>query len=130
MINTNGVLGMKMIKNNSFLSSRLVTVFVLISALLSACKAMGKSVMTVPAGAKAGDLILESCTYEADKTEYVADCGILVVPENWGDHNSLLIALPVTRVHALSENPGCDFGLVADWFVLPDPLHPSSNSAS
>ncbi|UCH58380.1 MAG: alpha/beta fold hydrolase, partial [Anaerolineales bacterium] len=62
--------------------------------------------ITVPEGTQAGDLVnLETCTYEAGKAEYAADCGTLVMPENRSNPNSRLIALPVTRVHALIDNP-------------------------
>ncbi len=41
--------------------------------------------VSVPAGAKAGDLILEPCDYATEKGSYEADCGTLVVPENARD---------------------------------------------
>jgi pimeloyl-ACP methyl ester carboxylesterase len=56
----------------------------------------------VPAGAKAGDLILERCDYPTENGTYRADCGTLVVPENRADPRSRLIALPVTRIRARS----------------------------
>jgi pimeloyl-ACP methyl ester carboxylesterase len=62
--------------------------------------------VSVPAGAKAGDLILESCDYGTEKGSYAADCGTLVAPENRHRADSRLIALPVTRIRARSENPG------------------------
>ena len=62
--------------------------------------------VSVPAGAKAGDLSLESCTYSTEDGSYAADCGTLVVPENRADPGSRLIALPVTRIRARSEHPG------------------------
>ena len=65
-----------------------------------------KQPITVPAGAKAGDLILEPCTYEAGDVEYAADCGTLVVPENRSDPNSRLIALPILRIRTTGENSG------------------------
>jgi pimeloyl-ACP methyl ester carboxylesterase len=61
--------------------------------------------VSVPAGAKAGDLILERCEYGTDNGGYAADCGTLVVPENRADPKSRLIALPVTRIRARSSNP-------------------------
>jgi pimeloyl-ACP methyl ester carboxylesterase len=61
--------------------------------------------VSVPAGAKAGDLILERCEYGTEKGGYAADCGTLVVPENRADPKSRLIALPVTRIRARSGNP-------------------------
>jgi pimeloyl-ACP methyl ester carboxylesterase len=62
--------------------------------------------VSVPAGAKAGDLILERCNYGTEKGSYAADCGTLVVPENRHRADSRLIALPVTRIRARSANPG------------------------
>ena len=61
--------------------------------------------VSVPKGAHAGDLILESCTYATEDGGYEADCGTLVVPENRADPKSRLIALPVTRIHARSDQP-------------------------
>jgi pimeloyl-ACP methyl ester carboxylesterase len=61
--------------------------------------------LSVPAGAKAGDLILEPCTYDTEAGDYDADCGTLVVPENHANPHSRLIALPVIRIRALSDNP-------------------------
>ena len=57
--------------------------------------------VSVPAGAHAGQITLNSCTYAGRP----ADCGTLVVPENRHDPHSRLIALPVTRVHARAANP-------------------------
>jgi pimeloyl-ACP methyl ester carboxylesterase len=54
--------------------------------------------VSVPAGARAGDLVLEPCTVEHQK----ADCGTLVVPENRLNPESRLIALPVTRLRSTS----------------------------
>jgi pimeloyl-ACP methyl ester carboxylesterase len=61
--------------------------------------------VSVPDGAKAGDLILEGCDYGTEDGSYEADCGTLVVPENRADPQSRLIALPVTRIRARSGNP-------------------------
>jgi pimeloyl-ACP methyl ester carboxylesterase len=62
--------------------------------------------ISVPAGAVAGDLLLDPCTYSTEKGSYAADCGTLVVPENRADPQSRLIALPVTRIRAQDKNPG------------------------
>ena len=62
--------------------------------------------VSVPRGAMAGDLILESCKYGTEDGSYAADCGTLVVPENRHKADSRLIALPVTRIRARSANPG------------------------
>ena len=61
--------------------------------------------VSVPKGATAGDLALERCTYATEDGGYQADCGTLVVPENRNDPHSRLIALPVTRIRALSQHP-------------------------
>jgi pimeloyl-ACP methyl ester carboxylesterase len=62
----------------------------------------GDDTVSVPSGAKAGDLFLESCDYATEDGSYAADCGTLVVRENPADPQSKLIALPVTRIHAVS----------------------------
>jgi pimeloyl-ACP methyl ester carboxylesterase len=61
--------------------------------------------VSVPAGAMAGDLIMERCDYATEDGSYAADCGTLVVPENRHKADSRLIALPVTRIRARSSNP-------------------------
>jgi pimeloyl-ACP methyl ester carboxylesterase len=61
--------------------------------------------VSVPTGAQAGDLILENCDYETEDGTYAAECGTLVVPENRAEPGSRLIALPVTRIKARSDNP-------------------------
>jgi pimeloyl-ACP methyl ester carboxylesterase len=65
----------------------------------------GDDRVSVQKGAHAGDLILERSTYETEKGSYTADVGTLVVRENRADAQSRLIALPVTRIRALSEHP-------------------------
>lgn len=103
----------------------------MVMALLAACGGGGKSAVTVPAGAQAGDLAgLEPCTYEAGDGEYPADCGTLVAPENRSDPLSRLIALPVVRIRATGSNPAepilqlrggpgmSNMGIInASWFV-------------
>jgi pimeloyl-ACP methyl ester carboxylesterase len=61
--------------------------------------------VSVPSGAKAGDLILERGEYATEDGSYAADRGTLVVPENRADPQSRLIALPVVRIHARSDQP-------------------------
>lgn len=61
--------------------------------------------VSVPKGALAGDLLLESCTYSTEDGNYAADCGTLVVPENRSDPQSRLIAVPVTRIRAQTDEP-------------------------
>ena len=75
-------------------------------ALSTSCSGSGVAPIAVPAGAQVGDLVgLEPCTHKANKVEYAADCGTLVVPENRGDPGSRLIALPVVRVRATGADP-------------------------
>jgi pimeloyl-ACP methyl ester carboxylesterase len=66
----------------------------------------GEEVVSVPAGAKRGDLALHACTYETEAGAIAADCGMLVVAEDASDPGSRLIALPVVRIRARSDNPG------------------------
>jgi pimeloyl-ACP methyl ester carboxylesterase len=61
--------------------------------------------VSVPAGAKAGDLTLHACAYATERGAMPADCGTLVVPENRSDPDSRLIAVPVTRIRAKSDHP-------------------------
>ena len=87
----------------------LVIIAILAGVLLAACSS-AEAPITVPAGAQAGDLVIEPCTYKIktglfSSVEYAADCGTLVVPENRGDPASRLIALPVTRIRATGDNP-------------------------
>jgi pimeloyl-ACP methyl ester carboxylesterase len=65
----------------------------------------GDDPVVVPDGARAGDLVLEPCTYDTEDGSYDADCGTLVVPENRADPGSRVIALPVTRIRATSDHP-------------------------
>jgi pimeloyl-ACP methyl ester carboxylesterase len=65
----------------------------------------GDDPVSVPKGALAGDLLLHPCTYDTEDGGYAADCGTLVVPENRHDSASRLIAIPVTRIRALSPSP-------------------------
>ena len=63
--------------------------------------------MTVPAGAKAGQLSLHPCHYGTEQGSYAADCGTLVVPENRAQPGSRLIALPVDADPRSLRPPGC-----------------------
>ena len=63
--------------------------------LLVSCSSKDAPIPAVPEGARAGELIgLEACEFQpADsKTKYAAECGTLVVPENWDKASSRLIA--------------------------------------
>jgi pimeloyl-ACP methyl ester carboxylesterase len=66
----------------------------------------GDDAVSVPSGAHAGQLLkMKPCRYATDDGRLRADCGTLVVPENRRDPHSRLIALPVTRIHARSQQP-------------------------
>ena len=64
-----------------------------------------ETAVSVPDNTQAGDLTVEPCTIEFESGTYDADCGTVIVRENRGKADSRLIALPVTRIHATSENP-------------------------
>jgi hypothetical protein len=86
----------------------IVIILVLGVLLLAACGVKEEEApITVPAGAQAGDLVgLESCTFTTkDEVDYDAECGTLVVPEDWDNLDSRLIALRVIRLIATGDNP-------------------------
>ena len=84
----------------------LVLIVILALGLAYVKLASGGDKVSVPAGAKAGQLSLHPCHYGTEQGSYAADCGTLVVPENRAEPGSRLIALPVTRIRALSAHPG------------------------
>ena len=59
----------------------------------------------VPKGASPGQILLEPCRYPTEGGKHDAECGTLVVPENRANPQSRLIALPVTRIRAQSDQP-------------------------
>jgi pimeloyl-ACP methyl ester carboxylesterase len=61
--------------------------------------------VTVPAGARAGNIFLTPCTVKLGGVKYAADCGTLVVPENRSDPAARLIALSVKRIHSPNTQP-------------------------
>src|SRR5215208_2528317 len=83
----------------------LALIAVLVTGLVYLRFALGTSPVTVPEGAGAGELILEPCEYAGENGSYPADCGTLVVPESRADPESRLIALPVARIRARSDDP-------------------------
>jgi pimeloyl-ACP methyl ester carboxylesterase len=82
------------------------SIFAVLALAFCACAGEDEARLAVPAGAGAGDLSLEPCTYEARDIEYAADCGKLVVAESRSDPDSRLIALPVIRVQATGAGSG------------------------
>jgi pimeloyl-ACP methyl ester carboxylesterase len=83
----------------------LALIALLIGGLVYLRFAPDSDTVSVPAGAKAGDLVLQPCDYETENGSYTAACGTLVVPEKRADPKSQLIALPVTRILARSDHP-------------------------
>src|SRR5215469_7312271 len=65
----------------------------------------GPETVSVPQGARVGQLTMHPCTYPTEHGSYRADCGTLVVPEDRADPHSRLIALPVVRIRARSPHP-------------------------
>lgn len=83
------------------------TIGFLAAVLLVACGNAKSSIQVVPEGAQVGDLIgLDDCEYESpdSKIKYDAECGTLIVPENWEKADSRLIELPVVRIEASGQN--------------------------
>ncbi|HEX6702280.1 MAG TPA: alpha/beta fold hydrolase, partial [Gaiellaceae bacterium] len=66
----------------------------------------GTDRVSVPNGARAGQLKLHPCHYATENGSYAADCGTLVVRENRHDPSSRLTALPVKRIRARFAHPG------------------------
>lgn len=86
---------------------RLINIVFLAALLLAGCGAKEATPLAVPKGTQAGDLTdLKGCEYQpsGNKTKYTAECGTLVVPENWDKADSRLIALPVVRIPATGPN--------------------------
>jgi pimeloyl-ACP methyl ester carboxylesterase len=83
----------------------LALIAVLVAGLVYVRFAPGTGPVAVPGGARAVELNLEPCQYATKDGSYAADCGTLVVPETRADPESRLIALPVTRIRAMSDNP-------------------------
>jgi pimeloyl-ACP methyl ester carboxylesterase len=92
-------------KTNQFL----IALVFFAALLLAGCGAKPAPVMAVSTGAQAGELIgLEECEYQPNgsKAKYAAECGTLVVRENWDNIDSHLIALPIVRIPASGPTPG------------------------
>jgi len=85
----------------------LINVVLLTALSLAGCGVKEIAPLIVPEGAQAGNLTgLKDCEFQSKgrKVTYAAECGTLVVPENWDKPDSRLIALPVTRVPARGAN--------------------------
>jgi pimeloyl-ACP methyl ester carboxylesterase/predicted small lipoprotein YifL len=89
------------------MKSRVLIAFTLLAALLlTGCGAKEAAPLAIPDGAKAGDLVgKKDCEFQAGGEKYAAECGTLVVPENWDKDGSRLIALPVVRIPSSGSNP-------------------------
>ena len=96
-----------MLHKRIFTLTRIVALMVIAVVVLGLSYvrfAPGAQRVSVPSGAKAGDLTLHGCTYTTEQGSMPADCGTLVVPENRSDRRSRLIALPVTRIRSRSSH--------------------------
>lgn len=85
-----------------------IALLLLGALLLAGCSSKVVSAPVVPEGAQAGELTpLEPCEFQpaGSKAKYGAECGTLVVPENWDKAGSRLTALPVVRIPAGGPNP-------------------------
>jgi pimeloyl-ACP methyl ester carboxylesterase len=86
----------------------LITLVLFAAVLLVSCSSGAAPGAQVPDGTQAGELSgLEKCEFQPanSNTKYIAECGTLVVPENWDKAGSRLIALPVVRIPASGANP-------------------------
>ena len=95
---------MKPQQQRAFTASRIValTVIGLLALGLGYLRLSHDPPVSVPQGAKAGDLHLHACHYDTEAGSYAADCGTLIVPENRADPGSRLIAIEITRINARS----------------------------
>ncbi|HIG43179.1 MAG: alpha/beta fold hydrolase [bacterium] len=95
---------MKTLKEQKTKSGFIAIIFVAIAAVsIIYFHSKEESIVTVSDNAQAGDLALEPCTIEIESGDYDADCGSVVVRENRAKSDSRLIALPITRIRAISE---------------------------
>jgi len=95
---------MKPAKQRAFTASRVsaLAVIGLLVLGLGYLRLSAAGTVTVPSGAKAGDLHLHACHYDTEAGSYAADCGTLIVPENRADPGSRLIAVRIIRIKARS----------------------------
>src|SRR5512143_3721417 len=85
-----------------------MTIMLTLGIMLASCSSKAAASLAVPEGVHAGELTgLEKCEFQpaGSQTKYSAECGTLVVPENWDKAGSRLIALPVVRIPAGGPNP-------------------------
>lgn len=87
---------------------RLIALMFLGALLLVGCGGKDASVPVIPEGAHTGELVgWEACQFQpvGEKKTFAAECGMLVVPENWDKAGSRLIAVPVVRIPASGPHP-------------------------
>src|ERR1700733_8289327 len=82
-------------RSRSFPITRIIALLLAVGTLLGlAYPQLSKAqALSVPPGARVGQLTLKPCTYHTEKGGYRADCGTLVVPEDRAKPRSRLIAL-------------------------------------
>ena len=76
------------------------------SASPTSTSARATTPSSVPSGAHAGQLTLHPCHYATEDGSYAPTAARSSCRENRHDPHSRLIALPVTRIHARSAQPG------------------------
>ena len=80
----------------------IITIVLVFGIMLISCN-RGESSMSVPEGVKVGDIMLEPYEFKTTSGSYNAERGSLIVLENWNKDTSRLIALPIIRIHAITD---------------------------
>jgi hypothetical protein len=80
-----------------------IVVIGLVAVVLTFSRLQTPERLSVPEGAKSGQLNMAPCQYPTAAGDYDADCGTLVVPEDRNDPGSRWIALPVVRIKAKAK---------------------------
>ena len=87
-------------------TSKASILLLIMMLLVQGCSGSKELQVFVPADASANTLAdFAPCLYQANDIDYDAECGTLIVEENSDAPETRLIALPIIRVLALSEEP-------------------------
>jgi len=92
-------------KKSTYIGIIVLLAAALTAILISYVGSSGAPLIVVSGNAQAGELNIEPCVIEIESGTYDADCGTVVVRENRQNIESRLIALPVTRIRATSDEP-------------------------
>lgn len=82
-----------------------VIVLITFPLVLFGCGRAGSSYPLPKAGAKGGDVVIESRLFEIGPEKFEADFGTIMVPENRIKSSSRLIHIPFLRIHSQSKKP-------------------------